>query len=281
MITVSAGKIKKKVPIKVKTATSMIRVNTTYLVLQQGSSYALKASVYPAEADRKLEFESVNTDVVSVSAGGVVTARQCGTGTIIVKNSDTSTAVTVIVNKESSGGQTEEEEQMQKEPQTEYDTIISSADYPVISSDMLRYFYSTGQVLTIYGTNYTIRIDGKKICNYEDEFHTDLSFTKGTDGINFLLNQGKRLCGPVMIVFDDDTLQGKYVYLYNKGKEKYEFLKTVDENALELDTEGNYLLTEQKLSSGKIRMIVFIIAGVLLIVLTGVYIGVKKQYWFW
>lgn len=57
---------------------------------------------------------------------------------------------------------------------------------------------------------------------------------------------------------------------------KYELLKGQDINSLQLDKEGKYLITERKGS-----IVALIAAIVIVIILLGVYIGVKKQYWFW
>lgn len=80
-ITVSAGGISKKVELTVKYATSKIELNTTYLVMKVGETFQLKANVLPAKADQRITYESVNTEIVSVSSGGLVTAKQCGNGT--------------------------------------------------------------------------------------------------------------------------------------------------------------------------------------------------------
>lgn len=109
-ITVSAGSISKNVGLTVKYATAKIDMNTTYLVLKEGETFQLSAHVLPATADQGISYESENTDIVSVTGGGLVTAKKSGSGTILVKNSDTSTAVMVIVNKE--GVKEEKKEQV-------------------------------------------------------------------------------------------------------------------------------------------------------------------------
>ncbi len=281
VITISAGNIKKSVPLKVKIATSAIRLNSTYIVMQQGENYALKSTVYPAGADRNVLYESLNPDIITVSNDGVVTARNCGTATVIVKNNDTSTAATVIVNKEELGEQPIGKDNVPEKNLTEYTNTVSVEDYPVISADMLRYFYDTGQVLLIHGTDYTIQIDGKKICNYENEFYTDIQVRKTSDGMYFELNRSENLCGQVVIQFNDNGVKGKKLYLYNEAKKKYELLNTADQNSLKLDVAGKYLLTEKNISAGKIKLIVIIAVSIMLLVIIGVYIGVKKQYWFW
>lgn len=89
------------------------------------------------------------------------------------------------------------------------------------------------------------------------------------------------MCGEVTIQFDEDALSGKYIYLYNKSKGKYELLQEKDITMMELDTEGKYLVTEKKLSSGRISLVAFIVAVVFIVILLVAYIATKKRYWFW
>ena len=279
-ITVSAGNITKKVELKVKVATSKIELDTTYLVMQSGETHQLTARVLPAEADQTIIFESVNPEVASVTGGGLVTANQCGAGTILVKNGDTSTAVTVIVNTEETEGKKESGEYGQT-IEEKYENVITAKDYPVVTSDMLRYFYEQKEVLTVYGTGYIIKIDGEKIKNWDNELYTQLDLKEEEQGISFELNRSKKLCGAVTVQFDDDAISGKYVYLYNISKGKYEQLQEQNVKLMKLDTEGKYLITDKKLSTHKIKIVIFITALALIIILTVVYIVIKKRYWFW
>lgn len=279
-ITVSAGNVTKKVKLKVKVATSKIELDTTYLVMQLGETHQLTAKVLPKEADQSITFTSIAPEIVSVTAGGLVTANQCGAGTIIVKNGDTSTAVTVIVNmgEQQEDGKSKESNQLAAET---YGNVITSEEYPVIKSDMLRYFYEHNEVLTVYGSGYTMKIDGEKIKNWENELYTGLVLKDEPQGISFELNRSKRLCGAVTIQFDEEAVSGNYLYLYNVSKGQYELLQQKDINLVELDTEGRYLITEKKLSAGKVKIVFLIIMSVFIIVLMGAYIVLKKRYWFW
>ncbi|MCM1500175.1 MAG: Ig-like domain-containing protein [Clostridium sp.] len=279
-ITVSAGAVTKTVKLKVKVATSQIEMDTTYLVLQPGESHQLTAKVIPAEADQQITYESMEPEIVSVTTGGLVTANQCGTGTILVKNGDTSTAVTIIVDlmeKEES----EQEQEDYREKTEEYEHEIYAKDYPLVDSDMLKYFYEHNENLTVYGSGYTIKVNGGEIKNWENELYTELALEKEEQGTAFELNCGKNICGSVLIQFDKEVLSGKYVYLYNTSKGKYELLKGQDVGSMRLDTEGKYLVTEKKLPDGKGGLILFVMAIVVVIILLGVYIAVKKKYWFW
>lgn len=278
-ITVSAGAISKKVELKVKVATTKIELDTTYLVLRLGESRQLSARVIPAEADQMITFESRTPEVVSVSGTGLVTANQYGTGEIIVKNGDMSAAVTVIVNQI---GEEEQEQKQEKQQRiVKYENDIEVKDYPLITADMLKYFYTQNENLTVYGSGYVIKLVGSEIQNWENELYTNIEWKEEKQGIAFDLNRCKKICGPVTIQFDENVVSGKYVYLYNTSKGKYELLKGQDTTALQLDTEGRYLITDKKLSDGKGSLVVIIVAGIVVIIMLGVYIAVKKQYWFW
>ena len=279
-INVSAGDVKKKVKLKVKVATSKIELNTTYLVLQSGEFYQLSARVLPADADQTITYESLTPDIVNVTEGGLVTTKKCGTGTILVKNSDTSTAVTVIVNELGKEYENQKIDDL-KDTQIEYPDELFVKDYPLINADMLKYFYKNNKNLTIYGSGYTIKINGGEINNWENELYTNIELKKEKQGVSFELNRSKNICGTVLIQFDEDILSGKYIYLYNISKKKYELLTNKDTNNLVLDKEGKYLIAEKKISSESSGWIIAIVALVVVAILCIAYVIVKKQYWFW
>lgn len=279
-ITISADNITKTVKLKVKVSTSKIELDTTYLVLKPGESHQLSARVIPAEADQQIMYETVTPEIVSVTAGGMVTANQCGNGTILVKNGDTSTAVTVIVDLV----ETREQEQgteLSGEKTEEYENEIYVEDCPLIDSDMLKYFYENNENLTVYGSGYTMKVNGGQIKNWDNELYTNLELKEEKQGTSFELNRCKNICGTVFIQFDKEVLSGNYVYLYNTSKKKYELLKGQNASAMQLDTEGKYLVTEKKLPGSRGGPVILMTAAILVIILLGVYVAVKKKYWFW
>ena len=279
-ITISAGAITKKVKLKIKVATSKIELDTTYLVMQPGESHQLSAKVIPAEADQSITYETTESDIALVTAGGLITANKCGIGTIIVKNEDTSTAVTIIVNELGKEVEKQEIDDTQ-DTQIDYPDELFVKDYPLINADMLKYFYKNNKNLTVYGSGYTIKINGGQINNWENELYTNIELKKEKQGISFELNRSKNICGPLLIQFDKEVLSVKYVYLYNTSKQKYELLTNKDVNSLALDKEGKYLITEKKLSSDNSGWIFLIVAMVVVAILCITYVAVKKQYWFW
>ena len=280
IITVSAGKVTKNVKLTVKVATTEIKLDSVYLVLSPGETHQINASVVPVDAPQSITYKSVDTDIASVSGSGLITANKCGSGTIIVQNDDTSTAIAVIVDEDT---KTEEvpDETPDSNVTVKFDNELNVKDHPVITSEMLKYYYENNENITIYGNGYTIKLKGSDIRNWENELYTVLDLIRDNYGFSFELNNNQDICGPVTVQFDENELSGKYVYLYNSSKDKYELLKEKDVYVLELDTPGKYLIAEHKLSTGKFKLIFIAVFGLILLILLGVYIGVKKQYWFW
>ena len=258
-ITVTAGKITKKIKLTVKVATTEIKIDSAYLILKPGQTHQIKASV---------------------SSSGLITANECGNGTIIVQNDDTSTAIAVIVD-EALDDKKEHDKVDDADIPVNYDNEIHSGDCSVISSEMLKYYYENNENITIYGNGYTIKLSGSDIRNWENELYTNIELQKDKDGTSFTVNNNKNLCGPITVQFEENRLSGRYVYLYNDSKNKYELLKEQDVNVLKLDIAGKYLVSDRKLTTGKIKLVIVVVFGIILLVLLCVYIGVKKRYWFW
>ena len=280
-ITASVGKIKKKIHLNIVVATSQISMNSTYLVLKPGAGFKLSASVSPGDAPQNVTYKASNQNVISVSKNGMVVAKACGNSSVIVSNGDTSVAVTVIVNKSgktsSNGNRKEKSDQMK----TSYSDEVTVYDCPVISSEMLKYFYENKKMLTIKSDKYTILINGKDIVNYENEFDTGIEFVKNKDGVEFVLNHGNKLCGTVTVIINARDVKGQYIYLYNQSKKKYEKLDVQNIYNVSFDIAGKYLITDKKLQTFKFNKLAVGGSIGIVIILSGVYIIVKKRYWFW
>ena len=190
------------------------------------------------------------------------------------------TAVTVIVNRT---GEDEKQELSQDNQQNSvrYKNEIYVENCLLVTEDMLKYFYTQNENLTVYGNGYIIKIVGNQIKNWENELYTNIELKEEKQGTTFELNRSKKICGSITIQFDENVVSGEYVYLYNVSKGKYELLKGQNTTALQLDREGRYLITDKKLSDGKGSLIVIIVAGIVVIIMLGGYIAIKKQYWFW
>ncbi len=282
-IYVSAGSITKEVNLTVKVKTTVIKINKDYLVLKQGETFKLSVSVSPAEADQGITFKSTDSSVASVSDGGVVTAKSTGTAAIIVSNGDLSNAVSVIVNKNSDtdiiNPQNTESSTQEVESQT-FDENINASEIGTIDTQMLYELYTSGKSMKVTGDGYSMIIDGKKIVNYNNELDTDIKLKKANGHTEFELNNGKYLCGEIAIHIDD--ISGKYLYLYNNVKHKYELVSTQNMDELKLSTPGKYMITTEKISeSSKAVRYILMIGSCLILVGSAVYVVMKRRYWFW
>ena len=283
-IYVSAGNVTKEVNFTVKVKTTGIDINKDYLVMKPGDAFKLSVSVFPAEAEQAVSYKSTNASVAAVSGSGVVTAKQTGSSTIIVSNGDLSGAVSVIVNRdtESSVAEQAASDSTDAENTSEqtFDENTDVSETPVISEQMLYGLYTAGRLMKVTGDGYSIIIDGKKIVNYKNELITDIELERTGDCIKFNLNAGEYLCGEVTLYIDD--VKGKYLYLYNNVKHKYELVNSQDMSGLNLSTPGEYMITEKPIREGNAAVRYILIAGGIGII-TGiaVYVVVKRRYWFW
>ena len=273
-IYVSAGSVIKEVSLTVKVKTTGININKEYLVMKPGTAFKLSVSVFPAEAEQTVSYKSTNTSVAAVSGSGVVTAKQTGSSTIIVSNGDLSGAVSVIVNRDTESSVAEPAADSTDAENTDV------SETPVISEQMLYELYTAGRSMKVTGDGYSIIIDGKKIVNYKNELNTDIELERTGDSIKFNLNDGEYLCGEVTLHIDD--VKGKYLYLYNNVKHKYELVSTEDMSGLNLSTPGKYMITAKPIREGSAAVRYILIAGGIGIIAgIAVYVAVKRRYWFW
>lgn len=282
-IYASAGIFTKEINLTVTIATTKISLNSTYVVLKTNKTFALKATVLPANATAQaISYKSLDTSVAAVSDSGIIKGVSCGNTTIMVSNNDTSVAVTVIVNNsQKPDNNTQNISSSNGTEQTEYPSSVTSKNYKTLSKDMLKYLYQNGKKLTVTGEGYSIIIKGEDIVNYDNEFDTNIVFTKGDKGISFILNNGKNLCGPLTLKITDNNIHGKYLYIYNETNKKYNLIETDNIKELKLNTPGKYLITTHKLSNYNVNLIVIICVSVVIIGLFIVYIVIKRNYWFW
>lgn len=280
VIYVSAGNLTKDVALTVKVATDGIKVNNDYLVLKQGSTFQLSTTVTPVEADQTVTYRSMDEGVATVSDTGYVSAKKVGSTTILVSNGESSVAVSVIVNQNTLSTNQEDVNDSVVDEKKEYTDSVAASAVEKIDSKMLYYFYSTGKIFEILGDGYSIQIDGNNIVNYKNELYTDIQLVQKENGTAFTLNKGEFLCGEVTLRLSE--LNGKYLYLYNTSKEKYERIQTDSLKELKLTTSGEYLISNEILNYSTVNIIYFIVFGVVAILVgVGVYIGVKKRYWVW
>ena len=278
-ITLSAGGVSKNVLLTVKVATTGIRLNEDYLVLKLNDTYQLSAEVTPKEADQNVTFQSADTEVATVSEAGLVTAVGTGSTSIIVSNEDSSVAVSVIVNTAINYNPQNDAETVVPEEKV-YANSILVAEQSIVDSEMLQYFYENKQILKIVGDGYVIEIDGNDIINFNNEFHTDISLIRENDAIRFTLNHGNELCGAVTLRLEE--ADGKYLYLYNTSKEKYQQIDVSNMNELKLTTAGEYQISKTKIKADMHIVLYVVAAGTAIVIICIViYILVKRRYWFW
>lgn len=280
IIYVTSEQVTKEIPLTVIVATTGISVNKDYLVLKKGNTFQLTVTVTPAEANQTVTYRSIDESIATVSASGLVSAKKVGNTTIMVSNGDFSVAVSVIVNQNAVKTEDDETSIQEMDDEKVYTKRVNASEVEKIDKDILYHLYETQEILKISGDGYTIEIDGRDIVNYQNEFYTDIQLKKEDEGMSFHLNQGEFLCGDIRLYLAEPD--GKYLYLYNVSKEKYELIQTDNLEELKLTTPGEYRITTQKLSYNSVMVVYFIVIGaVVLLTGVGMYIVMKKKYWFW
>lgn len=283
-IRLTAGGFTKSLALNVKVVATNIDLQSSYIVLKPGNTFSLQAAVYPSNAtEQDLNYKSLDNAIASVSGGGVVTAIKNGCTTIIVSSTDVSVVATVVVNQNSisEAVKTGGEEDVESMPSRSYPDSVSVSAFSVIEPGMLRYFYESGKSLSIVGDGYTLKIDGKQIKNYDNALYTGITFVQTDKGTEFTLNHGENLCGIVSMTLDKDVISGRYLYLYNHKKGRYQLIKATDLQNLELASAGNYLVTSSKLDHTSVGKWLLIGGPVIIATLVVAYIIVKRKYWFW
>lgn len=280
VIYITAGDVTKEVPLTVTVATTRISINNNYLILKKGNTFHLSANVIPAEANQSVTYRSMDESIATVSNSGLVSAKKVGNTTIMVSNGELSVAVSIIVNQDVVNIEDDEIPIQEPDDEKMYVQSVYASEVDKIDSEILYHLYESQEVLKILGDGYVIEIDGKDIVNYHNEFYTDIQLIKEDEGMSFHLNQGKFLCGEVRLYITEP--QGKYLYLYNTSKDKYELIQAESLEQLKLTTSGEYRITNQRLSYSSVMVGSLVTMGaVVLLIGVGVYIVVRKKYWFW
>ena len=285
IITLTAGNIVKEVYLSVIVPTKKITVDNDYLVLKKGGNAQISANVLPAEANQIIKYKSLNENVATVTDAGYVSAIGEGNTTIVISNDDLSSAVTVIVNE--NGVETnnvvagENINNVKTGNDVVYSEKVKVSEFPVLNSKLLKYLYDNKKNIQIDGKGYTLFIKGEDIVNYNNELNTNikLKFNK-KKGLYFDINDGKELCGKITVRLSKP--KGKYLYLFNKSKGKYERLETGDLKQIQISKSGKYMISEKKQSVDTKVIIVILLSGVgIAVILLGVYFLIKCRYIFW
>lgn len=291
-IYITAGNVIKEISLTVKEPTTGIEINKDYLVLEIGEEFRLEAVAKPEKAEQGITFKSVAKEIATVTEEGLVAAVETGSTVIIVSNGDYTATVSVIVNAafSDSTGESDGEENPDGNDQNEegatsgkgsnYEWNVNVDEIRMIDSDMLQQLYMSGEKLSINGDGYTLELSGEDVVNYGNVLYTDIALKETENGVEFCLNQGETLCGKITLC--PGEVAGKYLYLYNESKQKYEMIRVDDITRLELTTAGKYLITPSKLKQGTVMLKYSLVGGsVLILVGVVIYIMIKKKHWFW
>lgn len=281
IIVAKVGQVIRKIKINVVVPTTQINVDSSYLVLKAGSSHNLKVDVFPKNAPQNIKFKSKNKQIALVDTDGKIYAKSSGNTTIIISNGDTSVSVVVIVNKTGKSDNAKKYEiNNQINAQKEYKTKLSVTKCNKITKSMLSYYSKNNKKVVLTGECYSIIIYGKNIVNVNNELNTEIDFNEYKNGYKFTVNKNKNLCGKISIIIDND-IKGKYLYLYNQSKKKYEEIKVKDVHQFEISDAGQYLITESKINKLKINKSVVGYGGVAIFIASAVFILLRRRYWFW
>lgn len=296
-ITLRAGSIVKEIQLHVKVSTVQIKLNSSYLVLKKSNTFQLSGTAIPKEADQVLSYKSADNNIATVSTDGVVTARNIGNTTILVSNGDLSCAVSVIVNEDDVElvGENNVQEAIEERQtgitteiiqklQTSDCILCSQSQLGVLPSILLKFLYENNKQLEVQHDKYTLIIQGSDIVNYNNELDTALDLVEIDNGIEFNINEGINIPGKIYLKLNENVIADgtyRYLYKYNDAKNKYEKLKYTAGETICIDNAGQYQLTYKDIHTFSINwFVVGIITGVL-VVLIGIYIFIKKRYWFW
>ena len=283
-IYVSCATIRREINLFVKVKTTSIEIDKEYLVMKPGDEFKLSISIYPIEANQNISFKSTDESVAVVSESGIVSAKSTGSTTIIVSNGELSNAVFVIVNKGvniKDDTETQDIPKMARQGAKILVQNVTTSQVKKISTKMLYDLYALGEKMQVEGEGYSIVIEGSKIVNYNNELYTDIKLKRNSECIEFELNKGKYLCGELTLHIYDNN--GKYLYLYNNVKNKYELVNVQNIDELILSTPGKYMITANKIEEKNLQMVTAVltlVGGCIILGIIG-YIVMKKKYWFW
>lgn len=292
-ITAEADGFATNLDLKVKVKTSKISVEKIFVTLKPDQTYQLNAKAVPDDASQFLKYKSNDENIVNVDNNGLVTAKNTGEAMIMISNDDAVISVNIIVNSSDvnksenvagiiNNNNISANNRIAEKIKNSSENMIVVNNLKNVSSDILKQLYGTDKSLMVECNGYDIIINGRDLKNIENELSTDIEIKEENSGIELLVNGNKGLPGKIKIEFNDKSSNYKYMYIYNNAEGKYEPLNSlISTNSLEIDYSGKYLITNNKLKEFKINILVISVAGSLILVLTGIYIFIKKKYWFW
>lgn len=292
-IYVTCDNYKRSYELKVKVKTESIDVKSKYVIIKPNEKYNLKAKVLPADASQKLTFKSKNNSIAIVGTNGVITAKSVGNTSIIVENEDTTILVNVIVstnadkivpnnisnhNNEKSKSHIDNLTKKIKESNNNQ-IIVKGIDK--VSSSALKELQGTDKTLIIELNDYSISIKGQDVFNANNEISTKFELSTTNNGIIVKLNESNKLPGTISISLKGESENYKYLYLLDKKTNTYHKLNSLSNNGFKINSTGKYLLSTEKIDNFKFN-IIWLLGGIAaILILSIIYIFIKKKYWFW
>jgi len=168
--------------------------------------------------------------------------------------------------------------------------------YSTLTKASLEIAYDRNLILEGRNDDYAIIVRGEDIEDYNTELDLKLEVKKTKDGYKIKRASDDKLPGKVSVKIRNTKLNKKYLYIYNKVQGKYILLDGIDEDNVadykninvingyltwELDRDSTYLLTDKDINKVPIRYELLIYVGIAIIILSIIYVLVKKKYWFW
>lgn len=280
-------------PLTVKVETESIDVVSKFIVIKPGEQFDLEAAAKPADASQKLEFQSGDDSIVSVSKDGILTAVSIGSTSVIVSNEDSSVLVNVIVSAESTesgsrktsgsgkpAGGAKTDSLVQKISESDEKEVIVK-DLKLISSSVLKSLYGTEKSLTVDLDAYTLSIRGQDIFNACNEVSTQLELSDTDNGMYVTLSDEKKLPGTISISLKNAPQKYKYFYQVNKDGSEYRMLNSLSGNTFKVSSVGKYLLSNKNMNRTPINFLWILGGAGVILLLSVIYIFTKKKYWFW
>lgn len=269
-----------------------IDIKERVIVLEVGQQYILEYA--------DVTYSTNNARIAYIDTTGVLEGISSGTTSITIKKSGKICgSIIVIVNEEAptapnnedyfSSVELESIEDMTVESdsltkilqETVKNQIIVGKNQKKLTSESLYQLQKKKINLTINCDDYKLCIDGKDIDDHSKTFDTKVNFNRCKSGYTVKLNTNKKLPGKVYLIFKNNAYKTKYIYGFNNKLERYELISDNYQNKVLLSKGEKYLLTNKKLYKYKINSKYFIALGIGIAFLLGIYIVIKKRYWFW
>lgn len=267
-------------PITVIVPTQKIELNSKYEILTPGEEFQIEATVIPNEATQKITYKSLDEKIVYVSETGLVKGLKNGSTSIVVSNEELQETIIVIV-QEGLINTSNDILVLDGVDDVVYLDNLNVKEYPIITKEMLQFYYNKGKKVLINNDDYIIILEGVDIVNFENELETDLNIKRVEEGFTFEVNKGNDICGKIVVDFSKIITDEKYLYLYNNAKNEYEQLETENIEIITIDTAGTYFVTSNKIEEDCVPDSVFKYMVVPILLIFIVFIVIKNKHWFW